>query len=492
MRRLSIFGAVALTLCSLCGEALAQRYSFHSYGQGDGLKNLNVSCMLQDRLGLLWVCTQNGLFRFDGSGLEQMPMGNPDTFLIAGIAQDPAGRIWVATNHSLIYYDASGPHAIHGGAQEFEFDVNASLAADPDDPGRIYFVSHHQLFMAQQSGTNGWRVTPYFDQAALSRHPQLDSISFVDARPHGQLWLGCGAGICSISKDLVYIFGKKEGLPEETWKLAFVDRSGAVWARGERDLYRLAPGARQFTSADDGLPPHSIGVRTPAVAEDMRGRILINLSEGLARLEDGRWRILKEGLDLPPHAVTTLMVDRQGSVWLGLDGHGLARWQGYDEVENWTTANGLSADVVWGFARDHQSRLWIGTERNLELMGRNLDSIKPQLDSLHNPMRRVQTLTITEDEHIWTGTDDGKVIDFNPKTGIAREAARLQPVLQLWPDGSGRIWICSLGGLFYVDPAGKRTDVQRVTAPAAPQGQVYGGVRGQDGSLWFIADSGRS
>src|ERR1700676_2864385 len=109
MRRLSTFGAVVLALCSLGRGALGQRYSFQHYGQSDGFKNLNVSCMLQDRLGLLWVCTEDGLFRFDGSGLEQMPMGNRETFFITGIAEDAAGRVWVSTNHSLLYYDASGP-----------------------------------------------------------------------------------------------------------------------------------------------------------------------------------------------------------------------------------------------------------------------------------------------------------------------------------------------------------------------------------------------
>jgi diguanylate cyclase (GGDEF)-like protein len=490
MRRLSIFGTAALALCGLSGTALAQRYSFHSYGQSDGLKNLNIPCMLQDKLGFLWVCTEDGLFRFDGSGLEQMPTDSRDTFFIAGITQDGAGGIWAATNHSLLYYDASGPHTIRSNGEEFQFDVNASLAADPDDAGRLYFVSRHKLLQAQRSVANGWQITPYFDQAALNRHPELNNISFVNARPRGELWLGCGTGVCSISKNLVRPYGKNEGLPEEPWRLAFVDRAGGVWARGERDLCRLSPGGRQFAAAGEGLPQHSIGVRTPAIAEDLQGRILINLTEGVARLENGRWRILKEGLELPPHAVTTLMVDRQGSVWFGLDGHGLARWEGYDEVESWTTANGLSADVVWNFARDRQGRLWVGTERNLELMSRNLDSIKPQLDSHHNPMRRLQTLTITGDEHIWSGSDNGKVIDYDPQTGKAREAAKLQPVIQLWPDGAGHIWICSLGGLYYANTGDKKAGVQRVTASGAPQGQVYAGVRGQGGSLWFIADSG--
>jgi ligand-binding sensor domain-containing protein len=45
---------------------LAQRQLFHQYGSSDGLANLNVRCLLQDRTPYIWVGTDNGLFRYDG------------------------------------------------------------------------------------------------------------------------------------------------------------------------------------------------------------------------------------------------------------------------------------------------------------------------------------------------------------------------------------------------------------------------------------------
>ena len=62
----------------------AQRYTFHAYGQSDGLKNLNTRCFLQDTIGFLWVCTEDGLFRFDGSSFEQMPIDSRDTTYVTG------------------------------------------------------------------------------------------------------------------------------------------------------------------------------------------------------------------------------------------------------------------------------------------------------------------------------------------------------------------------------------------------------------------------
>ena len=270
------------------------------------------------------------------------------------------------------------------------------------------------------------RSPPTFGAAVTAAHPELKDITFAYAKPNGRLWLGCGPGLCFSANGVVRFYGKSDGLPEEEWRMAFMDRAGRLWVRGERHLYRLEPGAQQFTPADAGLPLFSIGIRDPAIIEDRQGRILINLNEGMARLEGNTWQILKEKLDLPPYAVTALFADRQGSVWLGLGGHGMARWVGYGEVESWTTTNGLSSNGVWGFARDHLGPLWIATERNLERMSQAPTTIQPQVDQQNNPMRRIQTLAITQDGHIWSGSDNGRVIDMiqRPKEPAKRQSCR--------------------------------------------------------------------
>ena len=44
----------------------AQHYLFRQYSQPQGLKNLAIHCLLQDKAGFIWVGTDNGLYRFDG------------------------------------------------------------------------------------------------------------------------------------------------------------------------------------------------------------------------------------------------------------------------------------------------------------------------------------------------------------------------------------------------------------------------------------------
>ena len=53
--------------CVIAPQADAQRYNFKFYGEDEGLQNLSVQAVLQDRFGFLWAGTQNGLYRYEGN-----------------------------------------------------------------------------------------------------------------------------------------------------------------------------------------------------------------------------------------------------------------------------------------------------------------------------------------------------------------------------------------------------------------------------------------
>ena len=69
MRRFWSVSLVCLAVCiAVCiaadgVDAWAQRYMFQGYDQHQGLTNLDVRCILQDRAGLIWVGTDAGLDR---------------------------------------------------------------------------------------------------------------------------------------------------------------------------------------------------------------------------------------------------------------------------------------------------------------------------------------------------------------------------------------------------------------------------------------------
>src|SRR5216683_5758624 len=85
---------------SLLAPALsAQRYNFKFYGEDEGLKNLAVQAVLQDRAGFLWVGTQNGLYRYDGNHFKAYAAaeGLPGA-RIESLYESADGTLWVTTD----------------------------------------------------------------------------------------------------------------------------------------------------------------------------------------------------------------------------------------------------------------------------------------------------------------------------------------------------------------------------------------------------------
>ncbi len=71
----------------------------------------------------------------------------------------------------------------------------------------------------------------------------------------------------------------------------------------------------------------------------------------------------KQGLTT--NDISAVIQDREGSIWIGLLGSGLARWLGYNEWQSWGEREGLSRESMWSITRDASGRLWVGTQFGL-------------------------------------------------------------------------------------------------------------------------------
>src|SRR5580692_5736204 len=103
MLRLRPISLIALGVCCLAASpAFAQRYNFKFYGEEEGLKNLAVQAVLQDRAGFLWVGTQDGLYRYDGNHFTAFTTrdGLPGT-RIEALHESADGSLWVSTDRGL-------------------------------------------------------------------------------------------------------------------------------------------------------------------------------------------------------------------------------------------------------------------------------------------------------------------------------------------------------------------------------------------------------
>ncbi|WP_299435095.1 two-component regulator propeller domain-containing protein [uncultured Maribacter sp.] len=78
-------------------------------------------------------------------------------------------------------------------------------------------------------------------------------------------------------------------------------------------------------------------------------------------------------------AVTTIIQDHYGFIWLGTAGVGLNRFDGIDYVNykhSSIDSTSISSSLIYSSFLDKENRLWFGTEEGLNLYDRNLDQFK--------------------------------------------------------------------------------------------------------------------
>jgi ligand-binding sensor domain-containing protein len=80
--------------------------SFTPFSEKEGLCNKNVSCILEDKTGDLWLCTDGGICRYDGKKITDFDMKESlFSSTVFCIMEDKTGNIWFGTEGGLIRYD---------------------------------------------------------------------------------------------------------------------------------------------------------------------------------------------------------------------------------------------------------------------------------------------------------------------------------------------------------------------------------------------------
>src|ERR1700730_8045101 len=97
---------IALAWACLVPWLDAQRYIFKYYAHGDGLGDMEVHSLLQDRTGFIWIGTASGLYRYDGREFRgySQPEGLPDGW-IESLHETIDGRLLVGTQSGLAQRD---------------------------------------------------------------------------------------------------------------------------------------------------------------------------------------------------------------------------------------------------------------------------------------------------------------------------------------------------------------------------------------------------
>jgi C4-dicarboxylate-specific signal transduction histidine kinase/CheY-like chemotaxis protein len=476
-------GRVVAIALAMAITAVAQEYSFRFYGTSEGLQNRVVLSLAQDHGGYIWAGTEGGLYRYDGTRFQLMgeAEGLPCSTEVHTIFVASDGAVWVNTCARILRFDGQRFRVIRG----VEGLRPGSQVMADSTGGSVLISTPTGIYEASRNADGSFSAHRYPLSAALANKPIRAIL-----RQGARLWFGCDRQLCMEQSGRIAVFGMEQGLPAETWDAIQISPDGAVWARSAKSLYRREPGQTGFSQ---GKPEIGSSGFWGALTLGRDGSIMIPTDQGLEIHTNEGWSIVNRQRGLHNENTSAVLEDREGSVWIGLAGGGLARWLGKGVWESWKMDDGLPSDIVWNVRRDKTGDLWVGTSLGLaRIDGSGRIRTWTKENGLGGD--NVRWLAETSDGSIWAAMRPGGLARIDPVTGMIRLSGSKDGLLcdpeDVFVDPHDRLWLPTRCGLFLNERPSVSNRVIRVETPEAFGRTSWKVIEDTQGTVWVANPTG--
>jgi len=479
--------------------------------------DITPTAMLQDKDGLIWIASQTGLASWDGYRFRtyiadpSKPGSLPSSYINA-LYEDREGRLWAATDSGgLARLDkAAGTFSTLGAGPQGLSSVRVfALAPDGTDGlwvGTEAGLDRLDLNTGKVRRAGGGAVPP-----GLPAH----RISALLVDRSGNLWAGTLNGIYVLragTQAFVPVPATSlTGAAIEVWQLA-EDREGRVWV-GTRatGAFVILPGATTAQQLRDSERSDGKGVETDwvvAIVDVGNGHVWLGTwAQGIVQVDTRSWatRRLRHDAGIPGSLgeddVAALLRDRSGFVWAGgpnvfdsIDPsqRAISTWYGSDGH----LLGGKRAEVTAVLVQPDGS-VWLGADiGGVDIVpperehGRRLTA-EDGLSRTALPRAAVLAMARAPDGSVYIGTakglyrthDDGLSVERMEFPGISPTA--LVRALSL---ADGKLWMGGTDGLSYVDLSAQGATAQSV--PGLQGEDITNLSAGADGTLWVGTQTG--
>ena len=426
-----------LLLAAICIRAA--RLPIRIYTSADGLGSSFVNSLMRDSRGFLWVCTRDGLSRFDGAHFVTYQVGDKNAPPgIESILETRKGIYWITTTGGLYRFD---PRVLPATASDSDRPrLNAEFVSDnrftlfEDHSGNLWGGLNNGLYRIEDEGG---KIS--VQKVTLQTGRELNVTAFGESRD-GSLWVGSNSTVLrrmGDGREFYYDFT----LPrQDVVTNLFEDREGTIWVGRASGVYAIKPDSTAEISNGqvpamrkfDELAKVQPATQTPVVAPTRPGEIF-------------RYAFFTDVLHTKTFRQTS-----DGHLWIS-DGSKIVDFNG-QSFEVFDPVAGAQKFVV-GIAEDRSGNLWLAGPSGLMRLDRHgLVSYGPD-DGLKGP--GVLAMGETRSGSLYLASDNFLLSTFD---GRSFRSVRLPVPLTagaLWTsnpafqDREGEWWVLTTVGLYH-------------------------------------------
>lgn len=506
---------------SLSGVSIAQQnHLIKKYGIADGLSQAVVNSITQDKKGMMWFATDDGVNRFNGYEFQTFRFDCSEKELlhdnfVQRIFNDKDGNLWISSRQGMYRFDLSTEKLFPflDSTNHNRNDVSFIAAASTGNLWTAWYWDGFGLFNKSTS-----TYTPYNSRTL----PELTSKATITMHEdsYGLLWVGTqdrGLNVFDVKNENVIRrrndLSDANVLPSLYVKCLQEDHFGNIWIGTTQGLVVYVRRENRFyiVSAMAGLDQKPVFSLSEDSEKTMwigtRGRGLYAIS--LKNMETLRIEKLVatdiqvlDNYDISHHTFLSIFEDKDKNIWLGTHGDGIFMI-GHEEKKFLTIQTKIankSAERLLpynGLCNDADGNIWASSDGagifKMDRGGQVLKQYKPdgknalQTDVFFSAYR-------DEESNLWFGSYskglylyDKRADDFinYPHSNVDSLVPLANQVRMIFEDSKGNLWVgATRGGVCLVDRA-KKNFKQNRAHPIFKTVDARAMVEDNTGVLWF-------
>lgn len=502
-------------LTAFAGSGLPQpspSYGVDTWREAEGLPQSRIRSIVQTHDGYIWLGTDNGVVRFNGAGFTAFTVetGSLKDNEVWALLEDNEHALWIGTYGGGVTRMKDGRFKTYTTADGLADDVVTRIEKDAagnlwmSTPGGISRYAHGSF--ASFSTVDGANFGPLCARSTESIFAATPSrvLRFFDGRfaplngvvperdgaveqlvcaSDGALWIGFSSAIIKRWKDgkLTTFSSEPSHTPQMT--MLYEDRSGGIWAAYGQRLHKLNGGRFEPVVLEDDKT--DLGI-VYSMYVDREGSIWVGLQAGgLVRLRVKQLSTLTTRDGLPNDSTRSVFENAHGDLFVGT-ASGFVHYRNTSALQ-YVELSGRRLGPVRSFGEDRQGRIWVAEGKNLLLLAGGSLTRFPGWNGTS------EIKVIYRDRHgtMWLGLDGEGLFRFDGsrfENIRDREGLASNRIRALFQDSHGGLWISTSGGGVSRYTNGKFTNYG--TAAGLAGNRVSAIHEDEEGALWFASRGG--
>jgi signal transduction histidine kinase/ligand-binding sensor domain-containing protein len=457
-----------LFFSQLYGQPIKSKFTH--FTEKEGLPSNNITCIMQDHLGYIWIGTANGVTKYDGYEFENFTIAPNDTNFLQlpltfSLYEDSKGYIWIGSVGGVTKYDRNKKtfklYSISKFSQKYERTLLIYNMQETND-GNIICSAYDFHFLNIKNGlflidTKSNEIK----EINISNDDSTNSLLQLSLLENNKFIISGVKGIAEYdyNKNLInwYPFKKQIGViaflqddNKNLWLGAY--NNGLIHYNIHDSTYTTFPAFNKIISDENPLIISKI-------IYDQKKNLLLTTNKGLMHFNVLTKEIsVNEANPQNPSALHSfdlrdILLDNSGSIWIASNGEGVSK---YDFVKNNFQAYTAKVD--------------------------DKNSIPPGWVSAFYEYNKNET---------WLKSAPGSIVKFNPEA----ETFKVMPLpkefelFHALKTSKEKILFAGSNGFYVVDPI--KWQFERLKLPInLKDNVVFTAIELDDKTIWFGTHTG--